>query len=284
MEDFVRKTLEVRDIESLPLNTSKELDMVADRAGRIFIKIKNVYKELLFDNYEEIINELLTRVELLETEDDVIKQQIQELVDYCTQLNDTKANKEEMTVALNDLINRVSNIEGSFTGINIRLSDLETEVMTYPAKFDEINQQITTANSKIDTEINTQVSINATQNTRLNTLETKVVDTTWRDVTMIEPFTASKTIQVKRQNGIVYMRGTLAHNTTNNGVGDCFTLPEGFRPPASGSYEYHYLLPGQSATQTDAAKIYVRPTGVCSIASKSGTTPIFVEPITFSIT
>lgn len=284
MEDFVRKTLEVRDIESLPLNTSKELDMVADREGRIFIKIKNVYKELLFDNYEEIINGLLDVVDLLEVEDDLIKQQIQELADYCVQLNDTKANKEEMTVALNDLINRVSNLEGTYTGFTIRLSDLENEVMTYPDKFNEINQQITAANSKIDTEINTQVSINASQNTRLTTLESKVVDTTWRDVTMISPFTASKTIQVKRQNGIVYMRGTLAHNTTNNGVGDCFTLPEGFRPPASGSYEYHYLLPGQSSTQTDSAKIYVRSTGVCSIASKSGTTPIFVEPITFSIT
>lgn len=283
MEDFVRKTLEVRDIESLPLNTSKELDMVADREGRIFIKIKNVYKELLFDNYEEIINGLLDVVDLLEVEDDLIKQQIQELADYCVQLNDTKANKEEMTVALNDLINRVSNLEGTYTGFTIRLSDLENEVMTYPDKFNEINQQITAANSKIDTEINTQVSINASQNTRLTTLESKVVDTTWQDVTMISPFTASKTIQIKRQNGIVYMRGAIAHNTTNNGVGDCFTLPEGFRPPNDG-YEYHFLLPGQSSTQTDSAKIYVRPNGTCSIASKSGTTPIFVEPITFSIT
>lgn len=284
MEDFVRKTLEVRDIESLPLNTSKELDMVADKDGRIFIKIKNVYKELLFDNYEEIINGLLDVVDLLEVEDDLIKQQIQELADYCVQLNDTKANKEEMTVALNNLIHRVSNLEGTYTGFTIRLSDLENEVMTYPDTFNEMNQQITEANSKMDTEINTQVSINASQNTRLTNLENKVVDTAWVEVPMISPFTASKTIQVKRQNGIVYMRGTIAHNTTNNGVGDCFTLPEGFRPPASGSYEYHFLLPGQSSTQSDMAKIYVRPNGVCSIASKSGTTPIFVEPITFSIT
>ena len=88
-----------------------------------------------------------------------------------------------------------------------------------------------------------------------------------------------KQIQVKKQNGVVYFRGTLS-----DGTGDCFTIPEGFRPPAGGGYELHFLLPGQSNTQTDMGKIYVRSTGICSIASKSGSTALFVDPIHYSLT
>lgn len=317
MEDFVRKTLEVRDIKSLPLNTSKELDMVADKEGRIYIKIKDVYKEMLFDDYTEVINQLLTIVGDLEDYDESVTLELETIK---TKILEIDVNKADITTLQNQLptiINRLSTIEGAFTGTNIRLSDLETnlnalgdvelvraqlnqnttDITANTAKIATNTTDITTnkadiqsqantlsaLDTKIQTEIDTQVSINATQNTRLNTLESKVVDTVWTNVTPISPFTANKQIQVKRQNGVVYMRGVLAHNTTNNGVGDCFTLPEGFRPPDSG-YEYHFLLPGQSSTQTDSAKIYVRPNGLCSIASKSGTTPIFLEPIIFSIT
>lgn len=314
MEDFVRKTLEVRDIKSLPLNTSKELDMVADKEGRIYIKIKDVYKEMLFDDYSDVINQLLTIVGDLEDYDETVALELETIK---TKLLEIDVNKTDITTLQNqlpDIINRLSNIEGVFTGINIRLSDLETSldalgdvelvraqlnqnttdiasnttkiatnttnIATNKADIQTHTTTLSALDTKIQTEIDTQVSINAAQNTRLNTLESKVVDTTWRDVTPIEPYTATKQIQVKRQNGVVYMRGTLAHNATN---GDCFTLPEGFRPPNNG-YEYHFLLPGQSSTQTDSAKIYVRPSGLCSIASKSGTTPIFLEPIIFSIT
>ena len=135
-----------------------------------------------------------------------------------------------------------------------------------------------TVDDRLTKTITTSDTVNALQNSRLTELESKVVDTAWTNVTPISPFTATKQIQVKRQNGIVYMRGGLS-----DGTGDCFTLPEGFRPPNDG-YEYHYLLPGRSTSQTDTAKIYVRPSGLCSIVSKTGTTPIFLEPIMFSIT
>lgn len=312
MEDFVRKTLEVGDINSLPLATSKELDMVADKEGRIYIKIKNVYKEMLFDDYTDVIKELLSRVSSLETTDKETKLELEEIQTKLLEIDVNKSNIETIQNQLPDIINRLSTIEGSFTGINIRLSDLETtinslgdvelvkaqlnqnttDIANNTAKIatnttdivknkSDIQTQATNLNTldtKIQTEIDTQVSINATQNNRLNTLESKVVDTAWTNVTPISPFTATKQIQVKRQNGIVYMRGGLS-----DGTGDCFTLPEGFRPPNTG-YEYHYLLPGQSTSQTDAAKIYVRPSGLCSIVSKTGTTPILLEPIMFSIT
>lgn len=317
MEDFVRKTLEVRDVKSLPLNTSKELDMVADREGRIYIKIKNVYKEMLFDDYSDVINHLLTIVGDLEDYDETVALELETIKKKLLEIDVNKSNIETIQNQLPAIVNRLSNIEGAFTGINIRLSDLETalnalgdvelvkaqlnknttdianntdkitnnttEIAKNKSDIQAQTTNISVLDTKIQTEIDTQVSINASQNTRLNALESKVVDTAWTNVTPISPFTASKQIQVKRQNGVVYMRGTLAHNTTNNGIGDCFTLPKGFRPPNDG-YEYHFLLPGQSTVQTDAAKIYVRPNGVCSIASKSGTTPIFLEPIIFSIT
>lgn len=317
MEDFVRKTLEVRDVKSLPLNTSKELDMVADREGRIYIKIKGVYKEMLFDDYTEIINRMITMIEDLVDFDEIVDLELETIKKKLLEIDVNKSNIETIQNQLPVIVNRLSNIEGAFTGINIRLSDLETalnalgDVELVKAQLNknttdianntdkittnttdiaknksDIQAQttnISALDTKIQTEIDTQVSINASQNTRLNALESKVVDTAWTNVTPISPFTARKQIQVKRQNGVVYMRGTLAHNTTNNGIGDCFTLPEGFRPPNSG-YEYHFLLPGQSTVQTAAAKIYVRPNGVCSITSKSGTAPIFLEPIIFSIT
>lgn len=317
MEDFVRKTLEVGDIKSLPLATSKELDLVADKEGRIYIKIKNTFKEMLFDDYSDVINQLLTIVGDLEDYDETVALELETIKTKLLEIDVNKADITTLQNQLPDIVSRLSTIEDTSTGINIRLSDLETslnalgdvelvkaqlnqnttDIVANTAKITTNTSDITTnkadiqsqadtlnaLDTKIQTEIDTQVSINATQNTRLNTLESKVVDTAWTNVTPISPFTASKQIQVKRQNGVVYMRGTLAHNTTNNGIGDCFTLPEGFRPPDSG-YEYHFLLPGQSTVQTDAAKIYVRPNGVCSIASKSGTTPIFLEPIIFSIT
>lgn len=313
MEDFVRKTLEVRDVKSLPLNTSKELDMVADREGRIYIKIKNVYKEMLFDDYTDVIKELLSRVSSLEISDKENELEIKAIQTKLLEIDVNKSNIETIQNQLPDIINRISSIEGSFKGINIRLSDLETsfnalgdvelvkaqlnqnttgiaantakilanttEIATNKGTIQTQAETLTTLDTKIQTEIDTQVSVNASQNTRLNTLESKVVDTAWTNVTPIGPFTARKQIQVKRQNGVVYMRGSLS-----DGKGDCFTLPEGFRPPSTGGYEYHFLLPGQSSTQTDAAKIYVRPSGLCSIVSKTGTTPIFLEPIMFSIT
>lgn len=312
MEDFVRKTLEVRDVESLPLNTSKELDMVADREGRIYIKIKNVYKEMLFDDYTDVIKELLSRVSSLETSDKENELEIKAIKTKLLEIDVNKSNIETIQNQLPDIISRISSIEGAFTGINIRLSDLETalnalgdvelvkaqlnhnttDITANTAKITTNTTDIATNKSdiqtqatnlseldtKIQTEIDTQVSINASQNTRLITLESKVVDTGWINVDPIKPFTATNQIQVKRQNGVVYMRGTIS-----DGIGDCFTLPEGFRPPNDG-YEYHYLLPGRSAVQTDTAKIYVRPSGLCSIVSKIGTTKIFLEPIIFSIT
>lgn len=317
MEDFVRKTLEVGDIKSLPLATSKELDLVADKEGRIYIKIKGVYKEMLFDDYTEVINRMITMIEDLVDFDEIVDLELETIKKKLLEIDVNKSSIETIQNQLPAIVNRLSNIEGAFTGINIRLSDLETalnalgdvelvktqlnqnttdianntdkivtnttDIAKNKSDIQEQTTIISELDTKIQTEIDTQVSINATQNTRLNTLESKVVDTAWTNVTLIKPFTATKQIQVKRQNGVVYMRGVLAHNTTNNGVGDCFTLPEGFRPPNDG-YEYHFLLPGQSSTQTDAAKIYVRHNGTCSIASKSGTTPIFLEPIMFSIT
>lgn len=313
MEDFVRKTLEVGDIKSLPLATSKELDLVADKEGRIYIKIKGVYKEMLFDDYSEVINQLLTIVGDLEDYDENVALELEEIKTKLLEIDVNKADITTLQNQLPDIISRLSTIEDTFTGINIRLSDLETnlnalgDVELVRAQLNQnttdiaanttkiatntsdiamnkadIQSQATTLSAldtKIQTEIDTQVSINASQNTRLNTLESKVVDTAWTNVTPISPFTATKTIQVKRQNGVVYMRGSLS-----DGTGDCFTLPEGFRPPSTGGYEYHYLLPGQSTVQTDAAKIYVRPNGLCSIVSKTGGTPIFLEPITFSVT
>lgn len=318
MEDFVRKTLEVGDIKSLPLATSKELDLVADKEGRIYIKIKNVFKEMLFDDYSDVINQLLTIVGDLEDYDETVALELETIKKKLLEIDVNKTGIETIQNQLPDIVSRLSSIEGAFTGINIRLSDLETDlnalgdvelvraqlnqnttdiaantakiatntsdIATNKADIQTHTTTLSTLDTKIQTEIDTQVSINASQNTRLNTLESKVVDTAWTNVTPISPFTARKQIQVKRQNGVVYMRGVLDHNTTNKGVGDCFTLPEGFRPPSDGGYECHFLLPGQSTTQTDAAKIYVRPNGLCSIVSKSGTTPIFLEPIIFSIT
>lgn len=313
MEDFVRKTLEVRDIKSLPLNTSKELDMVADKEGRIYIKIKDVYKEMLFDDYTEVIDRMLTMIENLIDYDENVALELEAIKTKLLEIDVNKADITTLQNQLPDIINRLSTIEGTFTGINIRLSDLETnlnalgdvelvraqlnqnttditantakittntiDIATNKGDIQAQSDTLTALDTKIQTEIDTQVSINATQNNRLNTLESKVVDTAWTNVTPTSPFTATKQIQVKRQNGVVYMRGVLS-----DGTGDCFTLPEGFRPPSSGNYEYHYLLPGQSTVQTDAAKIYVRPNGLCSIVSKTGTTPIFLEPIIFSIT
>lgn len=311
MEDFVRKTLEVGDINSLPLATSKELDLVADKEGRIFIKIKNTFKEMLFDDYTEVIDRMLTMIENLVDYDETVAEELESIQ---TKLLEIDVNKADITTIQNQLpniINRLSNIEGAFTGINTRLSDLETtinalgdvelvkaqltkntsdiaantakiatntaDIATNKSNIQTQETTLTTLDTKIQTEIDTQVSVNASQNTRLNTLESKVVDTAWQNLTPTSPFTAPNGIQIKRQNGIVYFRGSLTGTT-----GDCFTLPEGFRPPSG--YEYHYLLPGQSTTQTDSAKIYVRHTGVCSIVSKSGTTPVLLEPIIYSTT
>lgn len=135
-----------------------------------------------------------------------------------------------------------------------------------------------TVNDRLSKTITTYDTVNALQNNRLTSLESKVVDTTWQNVTVTKPFTSVTQPQVKKQNGIVYMRGTIS-----NGAGDCFTLPEGFRPPA-GAYEMQFRLPCRSASAEDYATIYVRPSGLCSIAGVHGTKPIFLSGIIFSTT
>lgn len=312
MEDFVRKTLEVGDINSLPLATSKELDLVADKEGRIFIKIKNTFKEILFDDYKQVIAQILGDLIEIRDYDQFLVNEIKAIQSKLPQIQENKTSIEGLVNDVASLSNRLSTLEPQLSGMDIRIKDLEKELSSLgdielvKSTLDQHTGQITdldtktsgikndlnvldttvgnqattlnTLDTKIQTEIDTQVSINASQNTRLNTLESKVVDTAWTTVKPTTPFTAIQTIQVKRQNGVVYMRGILS-----DGVGDCFTLPEGFRPP-NNEYEYHYLLPGRSTVQTDAAKIYVRHSGLCSIVSKTGTTPIFLEPIMFSIT
>ena len=132
--------------------------------------------------------------------------------------------------------------------------------------------------ARLTKTISTYDTVNALQNNRLTALESKVVDTTWQNVTVTEPFTSVTQPQVKKQNGIVYMRGTIS-----NGTGDCFTLPEGFRPP-EGAYEMQFRLPCRSADASDYATMYVRPSGLCSIAGVNGTKPIFLSGIIFSTT
>lgn len=160
-----------------------------------------------------------------------------------------------------------------YVGINLKESKNPNDYHWIP-----LAEAAANVDDRLTKTTTTYDTVNALQNNRLTALENKVVDTSWTNVTPISPFTAVKPIQVKRKNGVVYMRGELS-----DGIGDCFTLPEGFRPPDDG-YEYHYLLPGRSTAQTDTAKIYVRPNGLCAIVSKTGTTPIFLEPIMFSIT
>lgn len=463
MEDFVRKTRGVRDINSLPLSANHELDMVADVKGKIYIKILNRYKELLFDNGTEqwvidMLNNLEVDVEQLKddildmeqslSEIPLIEDRLNDVESRLTQINmlftqlQTDVNgldlrtaeleREVIQLALKDkeLLDKINNLDVEFIysnsddfegyddignsdllnapyylskyslGENIANKDVQfpiktSEYLSYLAKMVEpfvvgetytitikatkpVSQSFMVYNSgesntyygtlkpvegltdvwsltftpsnvsssnpsdlrifqypsstkgpvqidwlkiekgdkrtpnipyykyvginlsesknpndyhwiplakaaetvddRLTKTISTYDTVNALQNNRLTALESKVVDTAWTNVTPITPFTTVQQIQVKRKNGVVYMRGTLS-----DGIGDCFTLPEGFRPPNDG-YEYHYLLPGRSTVQTDAAKIYARPNGLCSIVSKTGTTPIFLEPITFSIT
>lgn len=465
MEDFVRKTKGVRDINSLPLNVNHELDIVSDVKGKIYIKIMNRYKELLFDNGTEpwvieMLNNLevdveqlkkdildveqaLSELPLIEDKLDTVEKTLNQLNTLFTQmktdvdgldLRTSELEREVIQLALKDqeLLNKINNLDldvlytnsidfknyndisdsnlldapyylsktvlgdnlitngkfpiTSLSGPNgaIYFFDISEDIIigetytvslkgtktpnkdfhiflggspnwqatlrpvtgltdVWSATFKAVNttgtlklrtialyqkpdsvpdgsvnidwfkiekgstrtpdipyhkyvginlsesnkpkdyhwiplaQSAEVVDAKLTTTITTSDTVNALQNSRLTALESKVVDTAWQNLTPISPFTATNPIQVKRQNGIVYMRGTLS-----DGTGDCFTLPTGFRPPSG--YEYHYLLPGQSTVQTDSAKIYVRPNGLCSIISKSGTTPVFLEPITFSIT
>lgn len=255
MEDFVRKTNGVRDINSLPLDTNHELDIVADVKGKIYIKILNRYKELLFDNgTEPWVTEMLNKLEV-----DV------------KQLKETVLEVEQDIYELYRLEDKVSIVEIKLAQINTLFAQMQTDVKGLDLRTAELEREVVQLALK-DQELLDKI------NNRLTALESKVVDTTWQNITVTEPFTSVKQPQVKKQNGIVYMRGTIS-----NGTGDCFTLPAGFRPP-TGSYEMQFRLPCRSASAADYATIYVRPSGVCSIAGVNGTNPIFLSGIIFSTT
>ena len=113
MEDFVRKTLEVGDIKSLPLATSKELDLVADKEGRIYIKIKNTFKEMLFDDYSDVINQLLTIVGDLEDYDETVALEIETIKTKLLEIDENKTDIETIQNQLPDIINSLSNIAGA---------------------------------------------------------------------------------------------------------------------------------------------------------------------------
>ena len=458
MEDFVRKTKGVRDIKSLPLDTSHELDIVSDVKGKIYIKILNRYKELLFDNGTEqwvidMLNNLEVDVEQLKedildveqtlTELPMIEDKLETVEAKLAQINTLFAQmqidvqgldlrtaeleREVIQLALKDqeLLDKINNLDveiiysnsNDFTGISsidnpslldapyyLSKAPLGDDLMTgtFPAsssqyailgrvlkenleigktytatlkgtkpstqtfvaysggtakfgdfkpvegltdvwsvtftvsklsnspanftlyqqpeatigacqidwlkiekgdtrtpnipyyKYVGINLEASknpndyhwiplasaaeTVDDRLSKTISTYDTVNSLQNNRLTALESKVVDTTWQNVTVTEPFTSVTQPQVKKQNGIVYMRGTIS-----NGTGDCFTLPEGFRPPA-GAYEMQFRLPCRSADASDYATMYVRPSGLCSIAGVNGTKPIFLSGIIFSTT
>ena len=160
-----------------------------------------------------------------------------------------------------------------YVGINLEASKNPNDYQWIP-----LAKAAETVDARLTKTISTYDTVNALQNNRLTALESKVVDTTWQNVTVTEPFTSVTQPQVKKQNGIVYMRGTIS-----NGTGDCFTLPEGFRPP-EGAYEMQFRLPCRSADASDYATMYVRPSGLCSIAGVNGTKPIFLSGIIFSTT
>ena len=160
-----------------------------------------------------------------------------------------------------------------YIGINLESSKNLNEYHWIP-----LAKSAETVDARLTKTISTYDTVNALQNNRLTALESKVVDTTWQNITLTEPFKSVTQPQVKKQNGIVYMRGTMS-----NGTGDCFTLPEGFRPP-EGAYEMQFRLPCRSANASDYATIYVRPSGLCSIAGVNGTMPIFLSGIIFSTT
>lgn len=160
-----------------------------------------------------------------------------------------------------------------YVGINLEVSKNPNDYEWIP-----LASAAETLDDRLSLTIKTYDTINALQNNRLTALESKVVDTTWQNVTVTEPITSVTQPQVKKQNGIVYMRGTIS-----NGTGDCFTLPEGFRPP-EGAYEMQFRLPCRSADASDYATMYVRPSGLCSIAGLNGTKPIFLSGIIFSTT
>ena len=461
MEDFVRKTKGVRDITSLPLDTSHELDIVSDVKGKIYIKILNRYKELLFDNGTEqwvidMLNNLEVDLEQLKedildleqtlSELPIIEDKLESVETSLAQINTlfaqmqidvqgldlrtSELEREVVQLALKDqeLLDKINNLDveiiysnsNDFTGISsidnpslldapyylgksplgeniadptktfpiktsrhqIYMGDMEepfiigeTYTLTikatkpatqsfgvynygmvqygdmtpvegltdvwqltftvseiyepYPSsltiyqqpketvgacqidwlkiekgdtrtpnipyyKYIGINLEASknpndyhwiplsksaeTVDARLTKTISTYDTVNALQNNRLTALESKVVDTTWQNVTVTEPFTSVTQPQVKKQNGIVYMRGTIS-----NGTGDCFTLPEGFRPP-EGAYEMQFRLPCRSASAEDYATMYVRPSGLCSIAGVNGTKPIFLSGIIFSTT
>lgn len=464
MEDFVRKTRGVRDITSLPLDTSHELDIVSDVKGKIYIKILNRYKELLFDNGTEqwvidMLNNLEVDVEQLKdnildveqalTELPIIEDKLETVETKLAQINTLFAQmqidvqgidlrtaeleREVVQLALKDqeLLDKINNLDlyilysnsNDFEGYdyidNPKLFDepywlgrtplgdnLANKTVTFPIQSSEysiynydmtealvvgqtysitlrgtkpstqtfmlyndaatadgylgnfkpveglpntwsliftpttvstsipkrlrifqypsstvgavqidwlkiekgdkrtpnipyykyvginleasknpndyqwitLSKSAETVDARLTKTISTYDTVNALQNNRLTSLESKVVDTTWQNVTVTEPFTSVTQPQVKKQNGIVYMRGTIS-----NGTGDCFTLPEGFRPP-EGAYEMQFRLPCRSASAEDYATIYVRPSGLCSIAGVNGTKPIFLSGIIFSTT
>lgn len=283
MEDFVRKTKGVRDITSLPLDTSHELDIVSDVKGKIYIKILNRYKELLFDNGTEqwvidMLNNLEVDVEQLKEDILDVEQALSEL----PMIEDKLKTVETSLAQINTLF---AQMQIDVQGIDLRTAELEREVVQLALKDQELLDKINnlaksseTVDARLTKTISTYDTVNALQNNRLTALESKVVDTTWQNVAVTEPFTSVTQPQVKKQNGIVYMRGTMS-----NGTGDCFTLPEGFRPP-EGAYEMQFRLPCRSASAGDYATIYVRPSGLCSIVGVNGTKPIFLSGIIFSTT
>lgn len=301
MEDFVRKTKGVKDITSLPLNTNHELDIVSDIQGKIYIKILNTYKEMLFDNGTE--PEVLERLDNLEMDNQLISDAIQSLQTQINTFEPLKLTVEQLNTSLGLTNNTVANLTTQVNGQDQRMKDIENnlallgDITQLRLQLDQTTQHTNTnteniatqtsrltdtigslevLRSALDAEVETSTTVNNLQNTRLTNLETKVVNSDWTKLTPMSPFTEVSTMQVKKQNGIVFFRGTIS-----NGKGDCFTIPEGFRPPAGS--EYHYILPGRSTVQTDQAKIYVRPNGLCSIVSVTGTTPYFLEPISYSL-
>lgn len=140
MEDFVRKTKGVRDITSLPLDTSHELDIVSDVKGKIYIKILNRYKELLFDNgTEQWVIDMLNN---LEVDVEQLKEDILDLEQTLSEIPIIEDKLETVETKLAQINTLFAQMQIDVQGLDLRTAELEREVVQLALKDQELLDKI----------------------------------------------------------------------------------------------------------------------------------------------
>lgn len=137
--EIVRNIRNVTSIENMNLNVTEENDLVSDREGNVYIRLKDKYEKLVGmteddEKIQKMIDEINIQIDELKSSDSTSNQKINSLNNQVKELNTALENIKDFTPQIDELNNKINSIE----------------IPNYDEKFKKYDSEIQELNKKSD--------------------------------------------------------------------------------------------------------------------------------------